>query len=174
MAFNTYIGTQPRLALVNVLIDRYYPAPTPPAVNPPVDFAQRAGRFTGSYLSSRRAETSIEKMAAPLVYRVLTVSNPDGTLTIDAFRDSEGVPKRWVEVSPLVFQEVGGQSLLAFSADAQDEITAMFYGDQPILLFQKLVWYEDPQLHLAGLGLSLLIFIIALITWLLWAVAAEA
>jgi hypothetical protein len=60
---------------------------------------------------------------------------------------------------------VGAQSLLAFSADAQGKITAMFYGDQPILLFQKLAWYEDPQTHVAGLGLSLLVFIITLVIW---------
>ena len=167
ITFNSYISTAPRLALVNTLLDHYYPAPTLPAVSPPPDFSQRAARFTGSYLTSRRAETNIEKMTAPLVYQVSVVSNPDDTLTIEAFRDSEGVPKRWVEVSPLVFQEVGGQSLLAFSADAQDKITAMFYGDQPILLFQKLAWYEDPQIHLAGLGLSLLVFITTLIIWLL-------
>jgi hypothetical protein len=165
MTFNSSISTPPRLALLNAVLDQYYPAPTPPAASPLADFSQHAASFTGSYLSSRRAETNFEKMTAPLVYQVSVVSNPDGTLTIDAFRDNDGVPKRWVEVSPLVFQEVGGQSLLAFSADAQDKITAMFYGDQPILLFQKLAWYEDPQIHLAGLGLSLLVFIITLITW---------
>jgi CubicO group peptidase (beta-lactamase class C family) len=62
MAFNSYVNTPRRLALVNALLDRYYPAPIPPVVDPPVDFSQRAARFTGSYLSSRRAETNIEKM----------------------------------------------------------------------------------------------------------------
>jgi hypothetical protein len=165
MTFNSYISPPRRLALVNAMLDQYYPAPTPPAVSPPADFSQRAESFTGSYLMSRRAETNFEKITAPLRYRVSVVSNPDGTLTIDAFRDNGGVPKRWVEISPLLFQEVGGQSLLAFSADAQDKITAMSYGDMPILLFQKLAWYEDPQIHLAGLGVSLLIFVATLILW---------
>jgi CubicO group peptidase (beta-lactamase class C family) len=165
MTFNSYISTPPRLALVNTLLDRYYPAPTPPVVSPPADFSQRAASFTGSYLTSRRAETNIEKLTAPL-YQVSVVSNSDNTLTIDAFRDREGAPIHWVEVSPLVFQEVGGQSLLAFSTDTQDKVTAMFYGDQPILIFQKLTWYENPQVHLAGLGVVLLVFITTLIIWL--------
>jgi CubicO group peptidase (beta-lactamase class C family) len=165
MTFNSHISPPPRLDLLNALLDHYYPAPTSPAVSPPADFSQRAESFTGSYLMSRRAETNFEKITALLRYRVSVVSNPDGTLTIDPFRDNGGVPKRWVEISPLLFQEVGGQSLLAFSADAQDKITAMSYGDQPILLFQKLAWYEDPQIHLAGLGLSLLIFVVTLILW---------
>src|SRR5215216_1382055 len=111
ITFNSHISTPQRLALVNALLDHYYPAPTPPAVSPPAYFSQRAASFTGNYLVSRRAETNFEKMTAPLVYQVSVVSNPDNTLTIDAFRDTEGVPIRWVEVSPLVFQEVGGQSL---------------------------------------------------------------
>lgn len=165
MTFNSYISPSTRLDLLNALLDHYYPAPTSPVASPPADFSQRAESFTGSYLISRRAETNFEKITALLRYRVSVVSNPDGTLTVDAFQDSGGVPKRWVEISPLLFQEVGGQSLLAFSADAQDKITAMSYGDQPILLFQKLAWYEDPQIHLAGLGLSLLIFVATLIVW---------
>jgi CubicO group peptidase (beta-lactamase class C family) len=166
ITFNSYISTPPRLALVNALLDHYYLVPTPPVASPLADFSQRAASFTGSYLSSRRAETNIEKMTAPLVYQVSVVSNPDGTLTIDAFRNSQGMPKRWVEISPLVFREAGGQSLLAFSTDAQDKVIAMFSGDQPILLFQKLAWYKNPQIHLTGLGLSLLVFILTLIIWL--------
>jgi CubicO group peptidase (beta-lactamase class C family) len=165
LTFNSSIKAPPRVALLNAVLDQYYPAPTLPPVSPPADFSPHAESFTGSYLMSRRAETSFEKMTAPLMYQVSVVSNPDGTLTIDAFRDNGGVPKRWVEVSPLLFREVGGQSLLAFSADARDKIIAMSYGDMPILLFQKLAWYENPQRHLAGLGLALLVFIATLIIW---------
>jgi hypothetical protein len=43
----------------------------------------------------------------------------------------------------------------------------MFSGDQPILLFQKLAWYENPQVQLAGLGLALLIFVVTIMLWLL-------
>jgi CubicO group peptidase (beta-lactamase class C family) len=164
MTFNSYISTPSRLALMNAVLDHYYPAPTPPMVNPPADFSQRAASFTGSYLSSRRAETNIEKMVSPLS-QVSVASNPDGTLTVDAFRDSNGVPIRWVEVTPLVFREVGGQSLLAFSTDAQGKVTTMFSGDQPILLFQKLAWYENPRIHLAGLGVALLIFVVTALSW---------
>jgi hypothetical protein len=164
MTFNSYINTPSRLALMNALLDHYYPAPTPPTVNPPADFLQRAASFTGSYLSSRRAETNIEKMVSPLS-QVSVESNPDGTLTVDAFRDSNSVPIRWVEVAPLVFQQVGGQGLLAFGTDAHGKVTTMFSGDQPILLFQKLAWYENPRIHLAGLGAALFVFVVTIFSW---------
>lgn len=164
MAFNSYVSTPSRLALVNALLDRYYPVPTLPVVSPPTDFSQRAASFTGSYLASRRAETNIEKLISPLSM-VSVTSNPDDTLTVSAFRDNNGVPIRWVEVAPLVFREVGGQGLLAFHTNARDQVTAMFSGDQPIQVFQKLAWYQNPMVHLAGLGLALLIFIATLVAW---------
>jgi CubicO group peptidase (beta-lactamase class C family) len=164
MTFNSYISTPSRLTLVNAVLDRYYPAPTPPTVSPPVDFSQRAASFTGTYLASRRPETNIEKMISPL-YLVSVIANPDATLTINAFRDNKGVPLRWVEVAPLLFQEVGEQGMLAFSTDAEDRVTTMFSGDQPIQVFQKLAWYQNPMIHLAGLGLVLLVFITTLVLW---------
>jgi hypothetical protein len=165
MTFNSYISTPPRLALLNALLDHYYPAPTPPVMSPPADFAQRAASFTGNYLTSRRAETNIQKLVAPLSSEVAVKANADGTLRVDAFRDRDGTPIRWVEVAPLVFQEAGGQSLLAFNVDDQDQVKAMFYGDQPNIVFQKQAWYEDPQLHVAGVGLAILVFVATVVIW---------
>src|SRR5215208_2164979 len=42
MTFNSHISTPQRLALVNALLDHYYPAPTLPIVTPRADFLQRA------------------------------------------------------------------------------------------------------------------------------------
>jgi len=55
--------------------------------------------------------------------------------------------------------------LLAFNTDAQDKVTAMFYGDQPILLFEKMAWYQDPLNHVIGMGLALLIFLVTIVIW---------
>jgi CubicO group peptidase (beta-lactamase class C family) len=164
MTFNSHLSVPTRLALLNAIIDQYYPAPALPVVSPPADFAEHAARFTGNYLISRRAETDLGKLASPL-YEVVVKTNQDGTLRVDAFRNRDGMPIRWVEVAPLVFQEVGGQSFLAFDTGAQGQVIAMFHGDQPIHVFQKLAWYGDPRTHLAGLGLALLVFLATLIIW---------
>jgi CubicO group peptidase (beta-lactamase class C family) len=96
------------------------------------------------HLNTQRAETNWGKLAAFMVARISVTANSDGTLTVNAFKDHVGAPKRWVEIAPLLFQEVGGQSLVAFRADGQGQITAMFNGDQPIFAFQKIAWHEDP------------------------------
>ena len=165
MTFNSYIRSTPRQAFLNTILDHYYPVSAPPAVNPPADSAQRAATFNGSYLSTQRAETNWGKLAAVMFAKISVTGNPDGTLAVDAFRDRDGVPKRWVEVAPVLFREVDGQSYLAFSADGQGRITTMFYGDQPIVAFQKVAWYQDPLTHLIGLGLALLVFLATVVVW---------
>ena len=114
MTFNGPIGAGARINLLNALLDHYYPIPEPPRVDPPADFRQRAAGFTGAYLMTRRAETNWGKVAAVMTDRISVTANADGTLEVDALRGSDGAPKRWIEVAPLVFQEAGGQSLKTF------------------------------------------------------------
>jgi hypothetical protein len=45
----------------------------------------------------------------------------------------------------------------------------MFHSDQPVHVFQKLAWYEDPRNHLIGLGLALLVFLVTVAIWSLGA-----
>jgi CubicO group peptidase (beta-lactamase class C family) len=168
VTFNSYVSTAPRLALLHELLDHYFPEPGGPAVGAPADFADHSASFAGNYLSSRRAETTLDALAAPL-QEVSVRSNPDGTLTVAAFQGSDGQPIRWVEVAPQVFQEAGGQGMLAFQLDAHGQVTGMFYGDQPIHEFHRLAWYQDPQVRLAGLGLALLVFVVTLAIWILGA-----
>jgi len=169
MTFNSYISTSTRLNLLSTLLDHYYPGSEPQETYPHTDFSERATSFTGSYLSTQRAETNWGKLAASLMNRVFVVANSDGTLTVDAFKGNDGNPKRWVEISPLLFQEVNGQSLLAFQVNAWGQITAMAYGDQPVVAFQKLTWYQDPNNQVVALGLALVFLLGTIVAWLLGA-----
>ena len=95
------------------------------------------------------------------------MANSDDTLSIDVIRNDDGSPRRWVEIAPLVFQEVGTQNLLAFKADARSQIITMFLSENPTMAFQKITWYQDPMNHLIGLGVTLLILLLTLVSWTL-------
>jgi hypothetical protein len=41
----------------------------------------------------------------------------------------------------------------------------MFYGDQPILIFQKVSWLADPLNHLVGLLVALMVFVLTAVAW---------
>ena len=109
---------------------------------PSEEFIARAGRLTGGYRSTRRSYTSIEKIIS--LPSALDVSlSPDGYLLTSMGEEVI----RWVEIEPLLFQEVGGLRRLAFRESEQGEITHVFPGyfagvaGEKIGFFDSLSWF---------------------------------
>jgi CubicO group peptidase (beta-lactamase class C family) len=132
-------------------LDHYYPAAGPFNLpNPPLDFAQRAKRFTGLYRPNFIAMTSIEKLVG-LVADTHVVSNDDGTLTL-RLPPLGSKSLRMVEVEPLLFRAEEG-FYVTFSEDGKGNITRMFTSGsiKDPTAYDRLRWYERGLLH-AGLG----------------------
>ncbi len=167
VSYNGAGGGEAKWALLQAVLDRYYPAPVPAAPAPPADFAERADQLAGSYRSTRMAATTVEKIQALIAPAITVSATDDGYLTISGLSRE---PTTWVETAPLVFQQVGGQETLAFRADDRGRITYLFQGNLPINGFRKLAWYDVLRLHygvLAGsVGLFLSALVILPIGWL--------
>ncbi|HEX2573005.1 MAG TPA: serine hydrolase domain-containing protein [Polyangia bacterium] len=163
VGFNGRGREHARLAVIHALIDRAYPAPAPPAVPPPADFAARAAGFTGSFRSTRRSERTVQKLASYLTPANRVVAHPDGTLSVEGpgagLADRKGAPRRWVEIGPRLFQEVGGQATLAFRADAAGRIAALVVSTFPFIAYERLPWYDEGLVQLGGLALALLVLL---------------
>jgi CubicO group peptidase (beta-lactamase class C family) len=101
-----------RGALWQKLLDRYFPYV--PAVQPTLgSAAQDAAAVAGLYETSRRMETSILAISTPLG-NTSVAANPDHTITWEASKGLNGVPKKYREVGPMLFQDVDGQDRIAF------------------------------------------------------------
>jgi CubicO group peptidase (beta-lactamase class C family) len=170
LALNSTGGVGHRLNLLNAVLDHYYPASLPATEAPLAGIDSEAARFAGRYILSRRAESNIDKLAAAVQVVVSVSVNADNTLSVSAFKNSQGEPLRWMAIEPLLFQEVGGQGRLAFRMNENGRVTAMFNGDQPIVIFQKVTWLTDPMNHLIGLLLALVVFVLTAVAWLIVAV----
>lgn len=132
-------------------MDHYYPASHPFTLpKPPVDFAQRAERFTGLYRPNFIAMTSIEKLVS-LIADTPVVSSGDGTLTL-RLPPLGHKSLRMVEVEPLLFRAEEG-FYVTFSEDEKGNITRMFMSGsiKDPTAYDRLRWYESGLLH-AGLG----------------------
>lgn len=151
-------GNADQNELVQAFLDHYYPAPEPPVPVPMEDFSQRAGWFTGTYRETRTAETTLEKSAGLFFgYGMYDVrATGEGLL----FHD-----KRFVEVEPLFFSEVGGRQTLVFREDSQGHIAYLFSSNAPHVAYVKLAWYETPRFHFMLLGICTLIFLVTFIAW---------
>src|ERR1044071_2052896 len=150
-------GLVPRHFL-RAFMNHYFPARLP-AVKPPEDFAARAAKYAGRYGALRHSYTRFEKVFGLLGGAAVA---PTGKNTL-GIPDLFGHSAQYVEVAPTVFREVGGDRMVAFVQNDAGQVEGMV-GQFAFIPFVKLRWYESPPFHLMLLGLSLLLFLIALVS----------
>jgi hypothetical protein len=143
---------------VRAFMDHYFPA-TLPEVKPPADFAARAAKYAGHYRALRHSYTRFEKVFGLLGGTTVTAT-PDNTLVIPGLL---GDVKQYVEVAPGVVREAHGDRTIAFVEDGKGEVVGMV-GQFAFIPFYKLHWYEASPFQFTLLGVSLLLFGIALVS----------
>jgi CubicO group peptidase (beta-lactamase class C family) len=151
--------------LWHAFLDRYFPY-SDPQTAPVASAAQDAQAVSGRYIVSRRAEQSILK-ALTVAGETKIFTNEDGTISASDLKDPNGEPKKFREITPLLYREVNGQDLLGFKRDDDGNLVAVI--DFPFMVFQKAPWYENSALHIPMIIGALAIL---LLTLLLWPVAA--
>jgi len=160
-----------RSTLLSEFADRYFPAPAPKDGR--VDAktaAEHARMMTGNYIVSRRAQTSF-LFAGALLGQMTVSLNPDGTLLIAGNRTIGGAPRKWVEIAPFVWREVGGKQRMAAKVVDGKVQRFSFDAGSPISLFERVPWYADKSwLN----PLAWIAFAILLITALSWPAGAIA
>ncbi len=123
-------------------------------------------RFAGSYRSTRRNETGLEKLQEFFSPVRVRVAGP-GVLHISGLKV---VPESlWMETEPGVFRDRSSLQILAFREDASGRATHLFEGNSPIAGYTRLPWYGAPEIHYALLAICLPLF---LLTPVLWSVSA--
>jgi len=113
--------------------DRYFPQPAPEL--PTLATAAEHGRLlVGHYVSSRGSLTNWLRIAT-LLGEATVVLNDDRTITVSALRDAAGAPKRWREVAPWQWQEVGGTDRLGVQVKDGKVVALAPEGMAAIILF---------------------------------------
>jgi len=156
VAFNSTGGaevTTQHIGFMDAFYDHFYPAPEVGPIEPPADFSERVGRFTGTYRTTEGAITTSEKFMA----QEFTLSDSgDGTLLFSTPHFGE---YHFVEVSPLFFRETEGGLSVVFREDDSGRITHMVFDLAPMWSFEKVNWYETLSFTMVMLGVCLLIFL---------------
>lgn len=153
--------------LVRGFADRYLPGPKqrPPAF----DAAQarlHAQQMVGHYDSSRRPQSNLLSLVN-LLGQVKVVANEDGTISVPLAMGANGVPKKWREIAPYLWQDVAGSDRLA--ADVVDGKVVRFSMEPyaAIMVFERLSTWRALSLPLLAASLAVL-----LLTVLAWPVSA--
>jgi len=151
------------LGFQRAFFDHYFPASAAAPIQPPADFAERAGRFVGTYNTINLFTTLVKISGLFGEGYTIEISDPgDGTLHFAM--PSEGIEWRAVEVEPLYFRQVDGPFGIVFHEDDKGRITRMSTDLMPEYAVLKLDWYEMPGFNmvlLQGCTLAFLSMIFA-------------
>lgn len=136
--------------------DHYFPVSAVKPIQPPADFAERAGRFVGTY-NAYSSYTTLLKIGGLFGGGYTAeISNPgDGTLLLTLV----GFKLRFAEVEPLYFRQVDGPFSMVFREDNSGRITHMLTDIMPQYATAKLSWYETPGFNTTLLLACVLIFL---------------
>lgn len=156
VSFNAPLGVLARTQLLNMFMDRFYPAPVPDAVAPPATFGDRAGEYAGAYRTNRRSYTRFEKILT-LGGDVTLTPTEDDTLLVAGLSPS-GSTFQIVEVDRDLFRRVDDETLFAFDRGIGGDVSRLYWGDVPVLTFDRLKWWETAMVHQAVLGAGIIIF----------------
>ncbi|HVO46719.1 MAG TPA: serine hydrolase domain-containing protein [Steroidobacteraceae bacterium] len=157
-----------RNLLFQEFADRYFPAPRTDKLPTLPTARADAARVAGNYWASRRSDSNFLRIAS-LAGQLRVAALPDGTLSTPLVSTPGGAGRKWREVGPNLWEQVGGRTLLRFHVvDGQVEHFTM--DEVPAIeIFQKV-----PTAFNARWNVPLFMFSAAvlLITVLMWPTAA--
>jgi hypothetical protein len=155
----------PRTALWDHFLDRYFPY-QPPSAQPPATAAQDAASVAGHYISSRRSETNLLRVAN-MLDQVEVTPQSEGKIKVEPLKDFNGELKTWQEIGPLLYRAVGGQDLLAFRHDEHGRL-------QLVPSFPAVVYQHATAANNSLVNQTIIVCALAImaLTLLLWPVGA--
>jgi CubicO group peptidase (beta-lactamase class C family) len=147
---------EPRETL-SAFLDHYYPPQEETSLpDLPSDFASRADRWAGTYIPTRVAHTSPQKIIGWL--DPLQVSTDNQNLLLQTPLGEQ----RYAEIEPGLLKEEDGERLLTFREDDQGQATHLFWGP---LAYSKAAPYQTLGFQLPLLAACIALFVSVLIVF---------
>ena len=154
LAYNAEEGFRARDEAVRALLSFFLPDEIPLAEAPLPGFADRAREIVGSYRSSRRPRTTVDKFAEIFGYLVVEVVEP-GVLRTSS---PGGTAQVWVEAEPYLFEARDTRERLLFRESGDGGMRA-FPGNRGYFVWEKLEWWRTPGFQATLLLVNLLFLV---------------
>ena len=156
-------GTQ-RLALFEDFADRYFPGPALTGKVPAKEAAEHVKMMAGNWEASRRGETNFVN-AIGLLGQTKVGVGPKGELLIPSLKGYGGAPDKFVEVSPFVWQQVDGHTLVAAKVENGKVVRWSWGLVAPFTVYDRVPWYKDGTWLLPLLYASLAAMLLTVLLW---------
>jgi CubicO group peptidase (beta-lactamase class C family) len=167
VAYNRGRAADAPMGLLRAFLARFSPAPPAFVTSPASVTDEDVGRFAGSYRSTRRNETTLEKLQeffSPVRVRAVGPSalEVSGLVVVPE--------SRWIQIEPGVFRDQSNPEIIAFREDGSGRVTHLFEGNFPAAAYTRLPWHCAPEIHYALLAVCVPIFLLTPIAWAIRAV----
>ena len=144
-------GGLPRPEIINFFSDRYFPdAPKTEFLR---NWAKELRDIEGEYLSTRRSDSTKLRLSNLFGERSASV-NKDGVLTIENYKDLRGHPVKFKPIAKDVWQAEDEQERIVAVRDGDGRVVRIAV-DFPGVQLQRVVWYENQNLVLPAVTISL-------------------
>ena len=159
-----------RSGLFTGFADRYFPQAGGQSATTPISPATAAAHaklIAGEYAFSRSFSGSFLS-ALKMVMPIKVTANPDNTISVTGLVDLSGALRRYREVSPFVWRDIGGRDRLA--AEVKDGRVVRFSDDEvsPFMVMLPTPAWRSSAILLPALAA----FIVLLLTALAWPIRA--
>jgi len=152
-----------RSALFQDFSDRYLPSILPPDGRVDAKLAaQHAQMMTGSWESSRRAETNFFAIF-DLLGQVKVTVDDKGALVIPAMVGTNGRPREWVEIAPFVWRDRNGEDRLAAHVVNDRVVRWSMDFMSPFMVMERVPAGKNGAWLLPALCVALAVFVFAVL-----------
>ena len=153
-----------RIALFHDFADRYFPGPAMPAALDSKTQREHAELMSGSWQSSRRAQSNWLRMLYFTGQTQVGVAE-DGSLTVPDLLTPGGAPRKWVEIAPFQWEDPVNHEKLAAKLVDGKPVRWSFDMISPFMVFDRVPWYQDAAWLLPVTMAALAIMFITMLLW---------
>ena len=155
-----------RLALFSDFAERYFPAAAAPATTrvDAATAAKHAQAMAGNWVGSRGSQSNFFSLIGMIGQTKVSVG-PKGELVTPDLKGLNGVPIKWVETAPFIWQDVNGHDQLAAKA-VDDRVVRWSFGlVAPFTVYERPPASENGAWLMPALYVSLAVLLFTVIFW---------
>ncbi|WCM28444.1 beta-lactamase family protein [Sphingomonas sp. QA11] len=153
-----------RSQLLDSFADRYFPAEQHDATVDAATAREHARLMAGTYVKSRRLESSFLKVMELAGGQVKVGVDGKGALRPQAFPGLGGQARKWVEIAPFVWRDQDSKMRLAARVE-NGKVTRFSLDATPFMLFEPVAWYLSSAWLTPALLLSLGALLLTALSW---------
>jgi len=154
-----------RESLFEQFTDRYFPGEAAPVSVDAKTAAEHAHMMAGLYDVSRRSDTTFLTLLNLAAGQLKVTINDDSTLSIPLLPTASGVPIKWREIEPFVWQEDDGKALMSAKVENGRISRLSFEPVSPFMTFQPTPGYRSGSWLVPALCGGLVALLLTVLAW---------